>query len=128
YLAPPRAARGADPAAYPDGLEHSEHAKPGDLASQLGLLPRHRHVRDRRQVVHLIGLHPLDGGDQAALIEQVASDQPDLRQELPELAHSRILLAADETPYLVALRGQVLGQIGTVLASDAGYQCSPARR
>jgi hypothetical protein len=100
------------------------HAQAGHLAGQLGLLPRHRHVGDRRQVVHLGGLDPLHGRDQAALIQQVTADQPDLAEQLADPPDPGIGLAPDQAPYLISLREQVFSQVGAVLAGDPGDQCA----
>ena len=121
-------ARGADPAAHPDGLQHPEHAQAGHLTGQLGLLPGHRHVGDRGQVVDLVRLHPLHRGDQAALVEQVTADQPDIAEQLADPADPRVGLAADQPPHLVPLGQQVLGQVGPVLPGDPGDQCTPRQR
>src|SRR6185437_12224626 len=69
-------------------------------------------------------LHAFYRRDQAALVKQVAPDQPHLAEKLPELPHSGILLASDQAPDFVPLLGQVLSQIGTVLAGDASDQRS----
>src|ERR1700685_2698996 len=92
-LAACRAPRGADPAADPDRLQHAQHAEPGDLAGELRLLPGHRHVRDRSPVINLVRLDALDSGDETALVKQVTADQPDVADQLPDTAHSRVRLA-----------------------------------
>ena len=123
-----RGARRADPAAHPDRFQHPEHAQPGHLAGQLGLLPGHGHVGDRGQVVDLVRLHPFHRRDQAALIEQVTADQPDILQQLADPADPRVGLAADQAPHLVALGQQVFRKIGAVLPGDPGDQCTPRQR
>ena len=127
-LAAPRGARRADPAAHPDRLQHPEHAEAGHLAGQLGLLPGHGHVGDRGQVVDLVRLDLLHRGDQAALVEQVAADQPDVAEQLADAAHPGVGLPADQPPDLITLGQQVLGQIRAVLPGDPGDQCAPRQR
>ena len=123
-----RGARGADPAAHPDGFQHPEHADAGHLAGQLGLLPGHGHVGDGGQVVDLVRLDLLHRGDQAALVEQVAADQPDVAEQLADAAHPGVGLPADQPPDLITLGQQVLGQVRAVLPGDPGDQRAPRQR
>ena len=72
---------------------------PGDLGGELGLLPRHRHERDGAEVVDLVGLDLLHGGDQRALVEQVSADELDVRQKLAQTGDTRGLACPGPGPY-----------------------------
>ena len=54
----------------------------------LCLLPGNRHIGHRAEVVNFVGLHVLDGRDEAALIEQVAADKVDVLDHSPPAAHA----------------------------------------
>src|SRR5262249_10497608 len=82
----------------------------------------------RGQVVDLVGLHPLHRGDQTALVEQVAADQADVAEDLAHPAHPRVGLPPDQAPYLVSLGQQMLGQVGAILAGNAGDQSASSQR
>ena len=71
---------------------------------------------------------PFHRRDQAALIEQVTADQPDILQQLADPADPRVGLAADQAPHLVALGQQVFRKIGAILPGDPGDQCTPRQR
>ena len=93
----------------------------------LGLLERHRDVALRAEVVDLVGLHLLHHVDEARRIGEVA-----VMQDEAAVADVRILVQVidpvgveQRRPALdavddVALVEQELGEVGAVLAGDAG--------
>src|SRR3569833_2336798 len=127
-LAAARGTGAADAADDPDRLQHAQHAHAGDLGGDLGLLPGHRHEGDRAEVVDLVGPYLLHGGDQAALVEQVAMDEPHLADVLAQPGHVRVGLSPDQTPDVVPLREQMLGEVRAVLPGDPGDERSRGQR
>ena len=98
-----------------------------EFAVYSGLLERHRDVALRGEVVDLVGLHLLDDADQAARIGHVA-----VMQDEAAVRFVRVLVqvvdavgveqrrAALDAVDLVAFAEQKLGEVGAVLAGDAG--------
>ena len=117
-----------------DRLEQAQRAERIGVGGVFGRLEGHRDVALRRQVVDLVGLHLLHDADQVGGIGQVA-----VVQEQAHVALVRILVqvvdavgvedrgAALDAVHLVALAQQQLGQVGAVLAGDAGDQCCLAQ-
>jgi len=101
-------------------LQHSEHAEASDFAGELGLVPGKGHEADGGKVVDLVGLDALHAADERGLVQEIALDNPDVRKKLLDLLPLRVGLSADQAVDLVALRQQVLGEIGAILAGDAG--------
>ena len=100
---------------------------PSALAVYSGCLEAHRHVALRAQVVDLVGLHLLDDADQVGRVGQVAVVQVealvvDVRVlvEVVDAVGVEQRGAALDAVNLVALLEQELGEIGAVLAGDAG--------
>ena len=96
----------------------------------LGLLEGHRDVALRRQVVDLVGLHLLDDAHQAAGVGHVAVVQDEAAAGLVRILVEVVdpvgveqRRAALDAVDLVALAEQELGEVGAVLAGDAGDQC-----
>ena len=87
-----------------------------------GLLERDPHVALRGQVVHLVGLAPLDHPHHAQRIAEVAVVQVQLvemlRLDVVEAAAGHRAGSAHDPVHLVALGEQQLGQIRAVLAGD----------
>ena len=114
-----------------DGLQQPGGAKAGDVAGELGLVETHPHVRLRRQVVDLRGVDRLQQRHQPRAVGQVAvvQEQPGLRvvRVTVKVVDARGVerrCAPDQPVHLVALVQQQLGQVGAVLAGDAGDECA----
>ena len=99
------------------------------LAVYSGRLEGNLHMRLRREIVDLVGLRLLDDADQIGGVGQVAIVQDEAR-----IGIMRILVEMLDPPgvearrptldavHLVALGEQQFGEIGAVLAGDAGDQ------
>jgi hypothetical protein len=61
-----------------DRLEHAQHTRATHIGCELGLAERQLDEADRSEVVDLVGLDLLDGGDQRGQVGEVAVDQLDL--------------------------------------------------
>ncbi len=101
-------------------LEHARDADAGELGGQRRLDPRHRDERHRGQVVDLGRLGRAQGVDERALVEQVALVQRDAVADLLDAVELLGRGTADHAVDLVALLEQQFGQVGAVLAGDAG--------
>ena len=113
-----------------DRLQHAQRAQRVRVGGVLGLLEGHRHVALRREVVDLVGLDLLDDAHQAARVGHVA-----VVQDEAAIGLVRILVevvdpvgveqrgAALDAVHLVAFAEQELGEVGAVLAGDAGDEC-----
>ena len=96
----------------------------GELGGQDRLDPRRRHERHRGEVVDLVGLAVAQHVDERALVEQVAGVQRDRVADVLEALEGLGRGAPDHAVDLVALLEQELGEVGAVLAGDAGDQCA----
>jgi hypothetical protein len=85
--------------------------------------------RDGPEVVHLIGLGLIDGGDEAGEVGQVALNDVEPGHFVDDGADPRVVLAFHQAVHLVALRVEEFGEVLTVLAGDPGDERSrhPAR-
>ena len=91
-------------------------------SGQRGVLPRVRHEGDGPEVVHLLRLGGGQRPHQAGEVHQVPGQQPDVGQLRRQHRQLGVVLPAHQAEDLVALAQQQLGQVGTVLAGDAGDQ------
>ncbi len=105
---------------HPDRLEHAQHAEPGDVGGELGLVEAQRHERDRAEVVDLVGLRQLDRGHQRREVGQIAGDRLDVRHLLEQFGDPRVALTLHHPEDVVTLTVQELGEMMTVLAGDPG--------
>ena len=118
-------------ARHAHGLEQADGADAGGVGGVLGLVERHPHVRLRGEVVDLVGVDLGEQRDQAGAVAEVAVVQEELRARVVrvdvEVVDPRGVEgrgAADQPVHLVALRQQQLGEVGAVLAGDAGDECA----
>ena len=105
-----------------DRFERAGHALGVVLAGEQRLIPRRRHERHRRQVVELLRPHLVEDLEERQLVEQVGRPQLDAVEDVldaPQVGRAR---AAHDAVDLVALVEKPLGQVGAVLAGDAGDQ------
>src|SRR6185436_16401454 len=110
-------------------LEEPERAQPVGVRRVLGLLEGHRDMALRAEVIDLVGLRVLQHPHQARAVGQVA-----VVQDEPAVVHVRVLVQVVDALGVeergapldamddVTLLQQKLGEIGAVLAGDAGDQ------
>ena len=101
-------------------LEHAQHAEPGDLRGELGLLERELDEGHRAEVVDLVRLHLLHHRDERREVAEVAVDQLDARVLVEHQLRLRVRLAPDQPEDLVALLAEQLAEVPAVLPGDAG--------
>jgi hypothetical protein len=77
---------------------------------------------DGPEVVDLIGLDLLHGGDEGRQVGEIAVDELDLGNLVLDDSSLRIVLSPDHSVDLIALADEQLGQIATVLSGDTGDQ------
>ena len=82
------------------------------------------HEADRAEVVDLVRLHLLDDGDQRRQVAQVTLDDLERRVLGLDQIRLRVVLPSYEAEHLVALRGQELREVASVLSGDPGDQCA----
>ena len=108
-------------------LEQARHAEPVDVAGVDGHRPRVADEGLRREVVDLVGLRLLHRVDQRRLVGHVAHEHAGCDPAGARCARSTGRGdPADEAEDLVALVEQQLGEVGAVLAGDAGDECALA--
>src|SRR5207302_9992457 len=95
----------------------------GDFAGEHRLLERQADEADGAEVVHLRRLACLQRGDERGLVEQVAFHELDARTQVGDGGEPRVVLAANQSAYRVALLQQQLREIRAVLPGDAGDEC-----
>src|ERR1700691_1857998 len=78
---------------------------------------------DGAQVVDLVGLHLLQGGNERGEILEITSEQLKLGNLFLDHRRFRVRLPPEQAIDLVALTDEELGQVATILARDARYQC-----
>ena len=100
----------------------------GELGRQRRLGPRHGDEAHRGEVVDLVGLGGAQRVDERALVEQVALVQRDPVADVLDAVELLGRGAADHAVDVVALLEQQLGEVGAVLAGDAGDQCAGHER
>ena len=86
-----------------DRLQHAEDAEAGYLAGELGLVPGEGDEAYGRQVVDLVGLDLLYGGDEGGLVEEVAELDLHVGQDGLDDLPLGVILASDEPVDRVAL-------------------------
>ena len=111
----------------PDRLEQRRDADRGELGCQHRLLPRHRHERDRREVVHLVRRAGLQRARQRDPVVEVGLDQLDAIRDRGQV-RIRGRRRPGDTGHLVPLRQQELGEQRAVLAADPGDERAPRHR
>ena len=77
---------------------------------------------DGAQVVDLVGLDLLHGGDERGKIGEITVDQLDLGDLVLDDLRLRVVLPTDHAVDLVSLPDEQLSQVAAVLAGDAGDQ------
>ena len=107
-----------------DRLEHARDAEPVDVAGRDRHRPRVADEALRREVVDLIGLRGLHRVVERALVGHLAGEQRDAVEDVVDALGRRRRGAAHEAEDVVALVEQQLGEVGAVLAGDAGDECS----
>jgi len=110
-----------------DGLEHPQHPDTSDVGREFGLRERHRNERDGAEVVHLLGLHRAERGDEAGEVGEITVDDLDERELGDQRLDLRIVLPLDEPVDLVALAVQELREVLAVLTGDTGDERSSHR-
>jgi hypothetical protein len=110
-----------------DGFEHAQRAQGIGVGGVFGFLEAHGDVALRGEVVDLVGLHLLDDAHQAGAVGHVAVVQDELAVRLVRILVEMVDAvgveergAALDAVHLVALVEQELGEVGAVLAGDAG--------
>jgi len=103
-----------------DRFEDSGHAERGDVAGEHRLREARHHEALRREVVDLGGPVLVHHRDHRALVEQVAGHEGDVVLDVRNALERDGRAAAGHAHHVVALLEQELGQVGTVLAGDAG--------
>ncbi len=120
-----------------DGLEHPERAHGGGLGGELGHLEADLDVALGAEVVDLVGPDPVQVADQRRAVRQVGVVQIELGAapvgvvvEVVDAPGRERARAADQAVDVVALVEQQLGEVGAVLAGDAGDEggLGPAQR
>ena len=76
-----------------------------------------------RQIVYLVRLRNLHGGDQGDGVGHVGVDEVDFFLDVRHIAVVHVALAAPDAVYFIAFFQQQLCQVGTVLTGDTGNQC-----
>jgi hypothetical protein len=111
------------------GLQQPQRAQAIDVGGVLRLLEADGHVAHGAQVVDLVGLHLLHDAQQAGTVAQVAEVQRKgvidvgvLVQVVDTLGVEQRRTALDAV-HRVAPTQQPFGQVGAVLARDAGDEC-----
>ena len=105
-----------------DRIQHARDADRRELPGQRRLHPAGRHERLRRQVVELGRPRRAQRSHQRALVEQVGLVQHHAPAQMRDALEGLGARAPHEAVDLVALLEQELGQVGAVLAGDAGDQ------
>jgi len=113
------------------GFEHAQRAHAVHIGGVFGRLEGHGHMALGAQVVDLVGLHFLNDAGQVAGVAEVAVVQleagiVDVRI-LVDVVHTLGVKgagAALDAVHDVTFFQQQLGQIGAVLAGDAGDECN----
>ena len=104
-----------------DGVEQAGDAEGGDLAGEHRLAERRLHERLGGEVVDLVGPVLAQDVDQRDLVEQVAGHERRCRScRWAMRSKLTVLTAPHHADHLVALVEQQLGEVGAVLAGDAG--------
>ena len=104
----------------PDRLEDPGHAERGELAGEHRLGPRGRHVGLGGQVVDLVRPGVLEHDRERVLVEQVGGHDLDPVEQVLDPLVAVVAGPAHHADHLVALGQQQLGEVGAVLAGDAG--------
>ena len=99
-------------------LEHAQHAEPGDVGGQLGLVEAEGDEADGAQVVHLVGLRTFECRHQRRQVRKVTRHHLDERQLLEHGRDPRVALALHHPVHLVATAVEELGEVLAVLAGD----------
>ena len=99
---------------------------PLNSAVSVGCTHETADVGHRGEVVDLVGPARAQRVDERALVEQVALVQRDAPAQVLDAVEALGRGAAHHAVDLVALLEQELGQVGAVLAGDAGDQCAVA--
>ena len=103
-----------------DGVEDAGHAQSSDLAGEDRLGEAGLHEGLCREVVNLGGAVLLEDVDHRDLVEEVTGYEGDPVLEVGDSLEVDGGRPANHADHLVALREQKLGEVGTVLAGDAG--------
>jgi len=123
-----------------DGLENAEGAEGVGIGGVFGRLEAHLHMALGTEVVDLIGLHLLDDADQVAAVGEIAvvEDEPwgvasggalvGILVEVIDACGVEAAGAALDAMHHIVLLEQQLGQVGAVLAGDAGDDCGFGHR
>src|ERR1035441_3989212 len=98
-----------------DSFQHAGDAKRCKLSGQYGLAPRRGDERLRSQVINLIGLGFLQGGNERTLVQKVAWNEFDLLVKVLDPFEDNRAAAANQPENAAVLFQQKLCQIGTVL-------------
>src|SRR6476661_7801228 len=109
-------------------FQNAERAYAVHVSHVLGSIERHLHVRHGAEVVNLIGLHFLNDANQVGGVGQVAVVVGQAGVFVPVLIGHEVVDtvgveqrgAALDAVHVVTLFEQKLGEVGTVLAGDAG--------
>ena len=113
-----------------DGLEDAQRAEPVGIGGIFRRLETDEHVTLRGEIIDLVGLHLLDQADEIGRIRDVA-----IMQKEAQVRHMRIAVEMidairidERRPPLhamddIAFLDEQFGQIGAILAGDAGNQC-----
>ncbi len=107
-----------------DGFERSRDALRVELAGEHRLIPRCRHEGHGGKVVELVGVGLLDGLDEGQLVQEVGLKQRDPVAEVLDAPLVGCAQAPGDAEDLVALVEEEFGQVGAVLAGDAGDECA----
>jgi hypothetical protein len=118
-----------DEAGLADGLEDADGAEADDVARVFRDVEGHAHVRLRAEVVYLVRLELVEKlhhlhrvGEVAVVKEELHAVDMRVAVKVVDAARVEGRGAADDPVHLVTLRQQQLGEVGTVLAGDAGNQ------
>ena len=103
-------------------LEETDHPKAVHVRSEHGLTERRLDERLSREVVNLVGLRLLQGGNDRALVRHVSVKEVDAVHDRLDVCDVRRAQTTHEAVDVVTLREEEFREKGPVLARDPGNQ------